>query len=69
MPAPPPCAENETPPHTHTEKMAGPHVERKDCPHRKNTTIVETPPPSHMGFFIHAPPPGERLHPPCMRRS
>ena len=21
-------------------------------------------PPSHMDFFIHAPPPGERLHPP-----
>ena len=51
--APPPHAENETtPPPPHTEKWHGPHVERKDCPHRKNTPIGETPPPPPTWIFL-----------------
>ena len=33
------------------KKWHGPHVERKDCPHRKNTPIGDTPPP-HMDFLF-----------------
>ena len=51
------------------KKWHGPHVERKDCPHRKNTPKGETPPLPH-GFFYscstlwRAP-----TSPPCRRRS
>ena len=45
----PPHAENETPPPPR-KKWHGPHVERKDCPHRKKKPIGETPPLPH-GFF------------------
>ena len=46
-------------PHT-TYGENGLHVERKDCPHRKNTPIGEPPPT--WNCFIHSPmnppPPG-----------
>ena len=35
----------------HGKKWHGPYVERKDCPHKKNTPIEETPPPLPHGFF------------------
>ena len=60
--SPPHDAEKEIPP-SHTEKMAWPpRTWREKTAHIKNTPIGETPPT--WIFFIHAPPPGERLYPP-----
>ena len=51
---PPPHAEKRPPPTR--KKWHGPHVERNDCPHRKNTPVGETPPPPD-GIFIYMLPP------------
>ena len=63
--APPPMQKRRPPPLPHGKN--DPHVERKDCPHRKNIPLGEPPP--HIEFFYSCPP-GERLlFPPCVRRS
>ena len=59
-------AENETP---HGKNGMAP-TWREQTAHIENETLIgETPPPSHIDFFIHTPPLGARLHPPCVRRS
>ena len=58
---PSPCRKRD--PLTHTEKMAPKWRKKTACPHRKNTPIGETPPPT-WNFFILATPPGKRLYPP-----
>ena len=61
--APLPQAKKETSlPH----RKNGSHVERKDCPHRRNTPNGEPPPP-HLEFFIHAPPLASAIYSPPLR--
>ena len=60
--APPPHAEYKTPP-PHGKNGMAPTWREKAAhivkyPHRGNSPL------SHMNILIHAPPPGERLHPP-----
>ena len=56
-PAPPMQKGDPPPPPSHTRKNDT-HVERKDCPHKKNTPIGETHPPPHRIFlFMFSPPP------------